>query len=59
VGPTYNEKSGVRMCRVGVRRGSFRRMSVDQHDEPLRIDAELVEQRHAIDADGIRDALRE
>jgi hypothetical protein len=34
-------------------------MSVDQHDEPPRIDAELVEQRGAIDADGIRDALRE
>jgi hypothetical protein len=34
-------------------------MSIDQHDEPLRIGAELVEQRRAIDADVIRGALRE
>jgi hypothetical protein len=47
------------MCRIGVRRGSFRRMSVDPYDEPLRIGAELVKQSRAIDANGIRDARRE
>jgi hypothetical protein len=43
------------MCRVGVRRGPFRRMSVDQRVEPLRISAALVEKRCAIDADNIHD----
>jgi hypothetical protein len=47
------------MRRVGVCRGSFRRISIGQHDEPLRIGVELIEQRRAIDADNIHDARHE
>ncbi|MCJ7639089.1 MAG: hypothetical protein MUO70_04285 [Euryarchaeota archaeon] len=59
VGPTHDEKSGVYMCRVGVRRRSFRRMSIYQHDEPLHIGAELIEKRCGIHAASIHDARRE
>jgi hypothetical protein len=54
-----DEESGRDLHRAGVRCRSYRRLSVDQHDEPLRIGAELVKQRRAIDADNIHDARRE
>jgi hypothetical protein len=34
-------------------------MSIDQHDEPRHIGAELIEKRCAIDAANIHDARRE
>jgi uncharacterized protein (DUF111 family) len=57
--PNYDEKIGRDLYRAGVRRRSCRRMSLDQRVEPLRVGAELIEKRCAIDANNIHDARRE